>query len=320
MFVTSGLSLAVVLVASSWITLPYYGLGPGPAREVTPLISFDGKQRFEPSGKLVMTTVRVRRLTPVTALAAWLDPEITVAAEQLVYPPGLDREEEERLSFSQMDQSKIDAAYVALSRLTGYPEEHGTGALIRSTAKGCPADGELFPGDVVTAIDGEPIDSRAEASRLIRRALVGQALRFTLDVDGVAEEAVFARAPCVDGVDPLVGVTMLDTFPFPVQISSGDVGGPSAGLMWAIGLYELLTPGDLSGGRIIAGTGTVGLGGEVGGIGGIIDKVLGAEHAGADVFLVPAANAEEVEGMDTGDMRVISVATFDEAIDALEAT
>jgi PDZ domain-containing protein len=321
MFVIGGVAIAAVLLASSWITVPFYGVGPGPAREVTPLISFEGPERHDPAGKLIMTTVRVRHLTPITALAAWLDPEVTVAAESLIYPPGLDPVEESRISFSQMDQSKIDATAVVLGLLANYPDDHGAGALIESTSERCPADGHLFPGDVVTAIDDEPIDSKAEASRIIARTPEGTDLTFALDVDGASEEAVFARERCIEGdAGVFVGVVMLDTFPFPVQIASGDVGGPSAGLMWAIGLYELLTPGDLTQGRVVAGTGTLGLDGSVGGIGSVVDKVLGAEHAGANIFLVPKANAQELAGIDTGSMEVVPVATLDDAIGALEGT
>ena len=89
---------------------------------------------------------------------------------------------------------------------------------------------------------------------------------------------------------------MVDAFPFEIEIASGDVGGPSAGLMFALGLYDTLTPGDLTGGRTIAGTGTIDLEGEVGGIGGIVDKVVGAERAGASVFLVPAENRASCRG------------------------
>jgi PDZ domain-containing protein len=319
-FVVGGLILAVILVASSWITIPYYGIGPGPARDVTPLIAFDDRPRYDPSGRLVMTTVRSRHLTPVTALAAWLDPHVQIVEDDRLYPPNLDRQEEQRLSFSQMDQSKIDATAVVLGILAGYPDRHGTGALIEATRDGCPADGELFPGDVVTAIDGEPIDSLAEARRILDRAGEGDRLAFSLDVDGTPEDAIFRKERCIEGErDAFVGVTMLDTFPIPVQISSGEIGGPSAGLMWAIGLYELLTPGDLTGGRVIAGTGTIAIDGSVGGIGDVVDKVVGAREAGAEIFLVPEANADELAGVDTGDMEVVVVSSFDGALRALGA-
>ena len=131
------------------------------------------------------------------------------------------------------------------------------------------------------------------------------------------ERATFVRKPCGPHDELLVGFRSIDPFPFPVSIDSGDIGGPSAGLMWALGLYELMTPGDLTGGRTIAGTGTIDLRGHVGPIGGIRDKVVAAQHAGASIFLAPADDMAELDGVDTGAMRVISVATFADALQAL---
>jgi PDZ domain-containing protein len=111
---------------------------------------------------------------------------------------------------------------------------------------------------------------------------------------------------------------MIDAFPIDVSYSSEDIGGPSAGLMWALGLYELMTPGDLTAGRTVAGTGELLPDGTVLPIGGIRDKVIAAERAGATLFLAPADNMAELAGVDTGDMQVVSVATFDEALRALE--
>lgn len=312
-------AVTAALVAAAWVPLPYFSLGPGPARGVVPMIRFEGPPRYEPTGRLVMTTVRVEQLTGFRALGAWLDPERTIIEGSRLYPPGADRHIEDQRAISQMDASKIDAAVVVLSRLADYPRSHGDGVLIGSTVPGCPADGELFPGDVVLSIDGRAIDRVADAAAAIDATPRGRKMRWVLDVDGTREEATFARARCVNGSDPLVGVRMLDTFPFPVTISSGEVGGPSAGLMFALGLWELLTPGDLTRGRTVAGTGTIDLDGNVGPIGGIRDKVLAAEHAGATMFLVPSGNAPEIRAMDTGSMRVIVVATFDDALHALRS-
>ena len=127
-----------------------------------------------------------------------------------------------------------------------------------------------------------------------------------------------ASRACPASTRPRLGINLIDAFPFDVQISSGDVGGPSAGLMWALGLYDLLTPGDMTAGETIAGTGTIDTRGRVGPIGGIEDKVIGAERAGAAVFLVPADNMDELSDVDTGDMRLISIARFQDALDALE--
>lgn len=316
--------LTLVIVAAVLVTvlavnvrIPYYSQGPGPAHGVTPLIHFDDRERYDPGGSLLWTTVRTEPLTPLGALLAWLDPHREVVAEDVLYPPGVSREEEAQRSISQMDTSKIDATTVVLGLLEDYPSEHGEGALVQGTVPGCPADGELFPGDVIVEIDGSSIDSQSDASRAIDEAAPGDELRFVVDVDGEREEASFVREPCGDDDELYVGVVLQDGFPFDVTIESGPVGGPSAGLMWAVGLYELLTPDDLTQGRTIAGTGQIDANGNVFPIGGIRDKVVAAERAGATIFLAPADNMPELADVDTGDLRVIPVATFQEALDAL---
>jgi PDZ domain-containing protein len=316
----SFLAIAVLFVAaflSGVIRLPYYAVGPGPAREVTPLIAVRGHAVYPSTGKLVMTTVRFYQLTPFTALGAWLDPNKAVVREDVLYPPGQSRQQEQQRAVSQMDQSKIDAAFVALHTLTTYPKEHGAGALVESTVGGCAADGKLFSGDVVEQINGTTITSQAQAGNVLDRQKAGAPLDFTVTAAGHTEDVTLTRAICGGSKDPLVGVRLLDPFPFGVQISSGDVGGPSAGLMWALGLYDELTPGDLTNGATIAGTGTIDLAGNVGPIGGITDKVVAAEGVGATVFLVPQANMQELAGVDTKGMQLIPVATFGDALAAL---
>jgi Lon-like protease len=308
----------VALVAAAWIRLPYYAVGPGPAREVTPLISIGDQERFDASGHLVMTTVRWYKVTPLQALVAWIDPDWSVLPERDLYPPNTTAEQEQQRSISEMDQSKIDATSVVLNELTGYPKDHGAGALVEATVPTCPADGHLFPGDIITEIDGHPIANRGQASRAIESAAPGERLEFEVIVDGETEHASFTREPCGSNGERLVGVSLMNAFPFDVAISSGEIGGPSAGLMWALGLYELLTPEDLTRGRTIAGTGTIDGAGRVGPIGGIADKVIAARKSGASIFLAPARNMAELDGIDTGDMRVISVRSFDQAVRALE--
>jgi PDZ domain-containing protein len=308
--------VSTVLVAAAWIRLPYYAIGPGPARSVTPQIRYDGRPRFVPTGALEMTTVSYHQVTPLQALAVGLEADWTLVPQSDLYPTGNVALENQR-SISEMDQSKIDATWVVLRRLTNYPKQHGAGALVESTVPDCSADGRLFPGDVITAIDGHAVGDTADVRRILHVAKEGQPLSFRLDVDGKVERATFARKPCGPGKQLLVGFRSIDAFPFPITIDSGDVGGPSAGLMWALGLYELMTPGDLTGGRTIAGTGTIDLSGNVGPIGGIRDKVVAAQHAGASIFLAPAKDMPELAGVDTGAMQVISVATFADALRAL---
>ena len=302
---------------AAWVRLPYYAVGPGPANDVGPLIDVHEKHRYPSEGRFIMTTVRWYQVTALQSLVAWIDESQFIVGEDQLFLPGADREQEEERAISQMDQSKIDASIVVLAELFDYPQEHGNGALIEAVGPGCPAEGDLFAGDVVLSIDGERVRSNTQAQRAIDGVPVGEAVRFRVRAGGEVHEVELRRGRCPGVEEPLIGIRMVDAFPFTIDIASGDVGGPSAGLMFALALYDTLTPGDLTGGRTIAGTGTITPKGKVGGIGGIADKVIGAEQAGASVFLVPAENMVEVQGIDAGSMQLISVATFDEAVEKL---
>lgn len=311
------ITVFVIVFAAAWVRLPLFSFGPGPAREVTPLIRIDGAPTYGSAGHLVMTTIRFDRLTALGAFATWVDPDRSVVGEEVVYPPGLTPAEEAERAISQMDQSKIDAVVVVLSELTDYPREHGPGALIESVGPGCPADGELFPGDVIVRIEGERVDSRREAVRLLDGVPDDQPIDFRVRTDDETHDVRLTRGACPGSEEPLVGILLVATFPLEIAIESGEVGGPSAGLMWALGLYDLMTPGDLTRGRTIAGTGSIDLDGNVGPIGGVRDKVVAAREAGADVLLVPEENLAELRGVSTDGLDLIPVASFEEALDAL---
>ena len=306
----------VVLVAAAWIPLPYYSVGPGPAREVVPLIAVDGHPTFD-SGRLVMTTVSFRQVTGFAAVLAWLDPDEAVVGQDVLYPAGETVAQERERSLSQMDTSKIAATSVALGRLTGYPDDHGEGVLIETVFSDCPAEGELFAGDLVESIDGRPIDDVGEAAGAIEVVRPGDPLTFHISAGGEEHDVAVVRGACPGAGRPVVGISMVNDFPFGVEIASGDVGGPSAGLMYSLGLYDLLTPGDLTEGRLVAGTGTIDLDGTVGPIGGITDKIVAARRIGAQVFLVPKDNLEEARTVEAGDTQLIPVGSFDEALRTL---
>jgi Lon-like protease len=319
--ILSTLGVVLALCAAfvvGWVPLPYFALGPGPARDVTPLIQVEGAPVYGSDGSLIMTTVSYRRVTALQAFLAWIDPDRSIVAESALYPPGSSVEQQDQRARSQMDQSKIDATAVVLRRLQDYPRDHGPGALIQFVGAGCPAEGELFPGDLVVEIDGHAVASATEASRLLDAVPVDQPVPFDVEAGGERTDVEVTRGACGDADEPLLGINLIDGFPIDVTISSGDVGGPSAGMMWAIGLYELLTPGDLTGGRTIAGTGTIDLRGRVGPIGDIADKAVAARRAGADVFLVPRADLAGLDGVDTGDMEVVPVSSFAQALRYLE--
>ena len=312
------LPLAAVVLLAGTIYLPYYGIGPGPAKPVGPLIRFDDRQRYESDGSFVLTSIHYEQLTPIGVLQAWLDPDRSVVSREFLFRPGETLEEEEERSISQMDQSKLDAAYVVLHELASYPEQHGDGVVIEAVVDGCAADGELFPGDLVTAIDGTRVDDVGDARRAIRARPSGQRLTFDVTVDGEPQTVSLVRKPCGGSQRPLVGVSMIARFPFEVRISSGDIGGPSAGLAWALGLYDLLTPGDLSGGRTIAVTGQVGLDGTVYPIGAPDEKVAAAADAGATVLILPEDNLEEARSIGDRGVELVPVSSFEDALAYLQ--
>jgi len=309
--------LLVVASIASWVRLPYYAIGPGPAREVEPLIHVEGPHVYASAGKLVMTTISFRQVTGVLALLTWLDPHRSLVDQDVLFPSGETQAQEQQRSLSEMDTSKLDAAYVVLQRTTDYPKEHGSGALIEGIQPGCPAEGRLYAGDLVTAIDGTPIDTVAQAQHALDGIPTDAVATFTVTAAGETHEIRVTRGSCVPGHDPLFGISMIPNFPFRIRIESGDVGGPSAGLMWSLGLDDLLTPGDLVDGKVVAGTGTIDLRGNVGPIGGIGDKVVAAQSVGADVFLCPQGNLAGARAASDGSMRIVPVRTFHDALDAL---
>lgn len=310
--------LAAVLALASSVQLPYYSLAPGPVRAVQPLIRFDGPLRYESEGSFVLTSVRFQRLTAIGILSAWVDPDRDVVPRSTLFAPGETPEEERRRASSQMDQSKLAAISVVLRELTAYPREHGDGVLVEGVVDGCAADGRLYPGDLIHAVDGTEVRTVREARRAIGSVPSGSRLTFDVTVDGEPRTVRLLRAPCGGSEDPLVGVSLINSFPFDVRISSGEIGGPSAGLMWALGLYDLLTPGDLTGGRTIAGTGLLATDGTVHPIGSIGEKILAAAEAGATVLLVPEGNLTEARGLDDRGLELVPVASFADALAYLE--
>lgn len=311
-------AVAGAILAGGTIFLPYYAVGPGPARDVEPLIMIEGAPRYPSEGRFVLTSVVFDQLTAFGIVEAWLDPDRVVVERERIYPSGEPADVERERAISEMDQSKLDAVAAVLRRLTDYPREHGEGVLVEGVVPGCAADGVLYPGDLILRIDGREVDTVREARRLIERAPSGTRIRFDVTVDGAAQTLRLVRRPCGGSEDPLVGVSLLASFPIEVRISSGSIGGPSAGLMWALGLYDLLTPGDLTGGRTIAGTGAIGPDGAVYAVGGVAEKIAAAARAGAEVFLVPEENFGEARAAGDRGMTLVPVEDLDDALAYLE--
>ncbi|BCJ60413.1 hypothetical protein Jiend_38350 [Micromonospora endophytica] len=300
--------------------VPYVVLGPGPT--VDTLGQEDGKEVIQVTGRETSTSAGQLRLTTVgvqpgvklrSAIQGWLSDEQAVVPRELVYPPGETQEQVEQRNAEDFQVSQTSAETAALREL-GYEVQ----VVVKTVAADGPSAGVLQPGDVVTSVDGEPVPLAARLTEVIRSKPAGTALRIGYTRAGTAGTGTVTSRE-QDG-RPRIGIEIEQQQPHPFTLSFDlkDIGGPSAGLMFALGIIDKLTPEDLTGGRVIAGTGTIDDTGRVGPIGGIPQKLVGAKQAGATVFLVPEANCAEAVRNRQPDLPLVKVGSLDEALAALE--
>lgn len=315
-----GLGATAVLLPS-----PYVVESPGPTfntiGEVNgePLITVEGRETFPTDGALDLTTVFVaggpgQTISVFDAFRAWADPAQAVTPRELVYPPDVSESDIEEQNAEAMTSSQESAVAAALAHLE---IPYGETLSVVGFAPDSAAEGILQEGDQLTLIDGEPIES-LEPLKEALNAAGGKSVDITVTRNG--ETVVESVKPLLgESGDYQLGVFLMSEFEFPfeVDIALNNVGGPSAGMMFALGIVDTLTEGQLTGGRHFAGTGTIDSSGAVGPIGGIRQKLVGASESGAEVFLAPAANCTEVVGHIPDGLRVIRVETLDDAVTAV---
>lgn len=313
----AGALAGAVTVGSFTLRLPLLIVAPGPARNAAEVVKIEGAPTFSSEGSFLITTVTIADASLVDALRGWASAEVSVVPRSAIYPPGTTREELDRETATQMDDSQLNAAVAAL-RALGY-ELPRDGALIRATVRGLPAARELRAGDVIVAIDGRAVATPEDASAMISARRPGETLRMTVRRDGETRDFEVRVAQSKALNKPVIGVQIIQShrLPFEITIEAGEIGGPSAGLTFALTIVDLLSPEDLTHGRTIADTGTIDSSGNVGPIGGISQKVAAARKLGARVFLVPSKQLAEARAAAPPDMIVIGVSTLREALDAL---
>ena len=234
-----------------------------------------------------------------------------------IYSSGQTQQQVVQQDTQEMLGSQQDATAAALCYLN---IKFTTVNSVASTVKGTPADGVLRPGDDITAVDGMPVSCRNNVVSMIRNRKPGAAVTLTIDRKGVTKTITLATKNV--GGEPVVGVELAPTtyrFPFAVKINLADIGGPSAGLMFALGIIDKLTAADLTGGRFIAGTGEIEPTGTIEPIGGIQQKMAGARGAGATIFLTPAANCSNTTGAVPSGLRLVKVSSLAGAVRDLQA-
>ncbi|WP_165063736.1 YlbL family protein [Marisediminicola senii] len=323
----------VAVLGLGLLPSPYVIQRPGPVFDTLgdvvvddveePLIDIPGETTYPTEGSLSLLTVNVvgNRESPppwFEIVTSWVDPSRAVVPVDAVYPEGETVEQSQERSAVDMENSQKDAVAASLGQLDYDLDSTLT---VAEVPDGTPAEGIVEAGDVIVDVDGQqPVDV-TQLRSIIADNGTGQPVALTV-LRGGAELALEVTPVLADGEGspPVVGISVATEydFPFEVEIRLEQVGGPSAGMMFALGIIDKLTPGSLAGGADVAGTGTITADGTVGGIGGIRQKLYGAVDAGATEFLAPSANCDEVVGHIPDGLDVYAISTLDDAVTVLE--
>jgi len=314
------LIVAGFLTILAWnIELPYLAYSAGPVSDAADTVVAEGVDVYPPTGELLMLTVVSQDVNVFEAAIAGIDPTIDLVPKQAVRREGETDEEYRSRALQQMDDSNFRAIAVALDYL-GY-DMVPTEVVINEVVDGVPAAEVLEPGDTVLSVNGQDITMAADVSSALEGYAVGDTISLEVSRSGsVVDVETTLAARDDDPEAPMIGIVLGELVepPFPISIESGDVGGPSAGMMDTIAIIDVLTEGELTHGRVIAGTGTIALDGTVGAIGGIRQKVVGAEAAGAEYILVPQDNYEAALTAERDHIEIVPVATLEDALGFLQ--
>lgn len=325
----AALAGALVLLVAGFVPLPFVILAPGPTYDTlgdvdgVRLVTISGTRTYPSEGELDMTTVREfggpqTGVYLLEAMRAWLSPNLRVVPRETFYPDAEQTEE-------QVAQVAAEAFRISQAEATGAALNYldipvTTEVVVTTVIADMPADGVIRAGSVIVAVNGQPVTSTRATAMAVRSQPVGSTVTVTLEFRSQRTDVSLVTVANPD--DPTasfigVGLGLRYQAPFDIRFELDDVGGPSAGLMFALALVDLLTPEDLTDGVVIAGTGTIDADGTVGPIGGAAQKVVGARRDGAELFLVPRANCSDVSGQIPEGIQVVPVETLSDAVETL---
>ncbi|MBO0842425.1 MAG: PDZ domain-containing protein [Nocardioides sp.] len=321
------LPLVVALIVVAWVVpLPYTIYSPGPTVNVLgkfggkPIVQVKGAKTYADGGELRMTTVsettREAQLGLWTLLHAWISNDSAVYPRDVAYPDTTGTAENDRKEGQVEMATAQDSAIAAAFNQLGKKVDEVSVAAVE---KGAPASGKLEAKDVILKVGDQAVTTPDQAVKAVQSAKPGDVIELTVR-RGAKTLTQSVKAGSKEG-KAYLGVSLGATyhFPFDVKINLDPaIGGPSAGLMMALSVYDTLTPGSLTDSNHVAGTGTIDGDGTVGPIGGIQQKIPGARNDGAQLFLVPAGNCQDIDGADHGDMRLAKVTRLSDAITTVE--
>jgi len=314
--------LAVLWGTAAFVPLPYVTYYPGPTVDILgesdgdETVQVTGHKAYYDEGELRMTTVYVSQpeddVSLPELLRAYFDPDAAVWPRSSIYAPDETDESSDRESAVAMVSSQDTAIAAALTELG---EKVNPIVEVLDVTPGLPAEDKLKVRDVLLEVGGITITEAQDVVDAVDQAKAGEPIPFVVRRGG-KRVSVEVTPREVDG-DLRVGITPGVGFDFPFRVSvniADNIGGPSAGLMMSLAIFDTLTPGSMTDGADIAGTGTITPSGKVGPIGGIQQKIAAARDAGAELFLVPADNCDGIGGVDPGDMRLAKATSMHRAV------
>ena len=315
----------IALMPIGLITTDYYFMSPGPPYQWE--IDYGNNENYEFEGNLYQLTVRRDEANVFVYLWSLVNPSYDLYPKELILPDGVTPQELSEISIQNMRTSENVAIAVALKNIGYEIETKGEGVAVVGLLDDSPVKNKLKKGDLLNSINNVQIFSATEFISTLRTYSIGETVSIGLIrvVDGVSEQ-LFIETTLIEHVEykgePMVGflattVNERFDFPFAIDIKTGNVGGPSAGLMMALNVYNNLIPEDITNSMVVAGTGTIEIDGSVGPVGGIKQKIIAAKRAGAELILVPVANFEEAKPFETDDTAIIAVESFDDALSVI---
>jgi PDZ domain-containing protein len=323
--------LAVLFWVAATSPVPYITMSPGPTVDVLAekrgeeIVQVSGHRRYDTEGRLELTTIKLtgpdQEVNIGEALTAWFDRSRAVYPREAFYAPEESKQDVDTESAVQMVSSQDTAVAVALTEL-GFELDKITEVL--AVTPGSPADGKLKPRDEILAVDGRRIRNASDVAEIVRSTPEGETATFEVRRGERETTVEIAPEPSEEDPDvPVVGIVVGPSYDFPFDITLNideRIGGPSAGLVFSLAVYDTLTPGALTGGAAISGTGTIAEDGSVGPIGGIQQKIVAAADSGAEMFLVPPGNCESAlaVGLDQEEMRLVKAPTMHSAVASIE--
>ncbi|MFC4387300.1 SepM family pheromone-processing serine protease [Gracilibacillus marinus] len=326
------ISVIFVIVTLFFIyQLPFYIYKPGSADPLNPVVEVEGG--YESDGDMHLVTIQGMQATPFYYLLAKLKDYHQIVPIDEVFYDDMTEEEYRKIQLMMMENSQESSTVVAYEAANAEIDIRFEGVYVVDVLEGKPAFGVLEVGDKIVGIDGETIEEATDLTEYVQSKKVGDKIDIMIvrDEQQRTESIQLAKLESLND-KPGIGIQLVTNRDIEVQpelsFSSGDIGGPSAGLMFALEIYDQLTEEDLTHGLQIAGTGEIDYDGNVGRIGGIDKKVIAADNEGNDIFFAPYENGREDSNYEVAkktaeeigtDMKIIPVDHFNDALEYLQS-